>query len=415
MKTFIAGLAGATLCMVASAGPMVIHEWGTFTVLQDESGRAISGINIDDEPLPRFVHRIGSPIRQALQARGVSKGIARAHSNVTMRLETPVVYFYPDGSEPVKVDLRVVLRGGWLTEFYPLADVEAPGAPVGRLECGTTGVLEWKNLRVGGRAEGPKTDARVWTAPREVEAASVATGKGETERYLFYRGVANLEAPLRVVREGTVLRVERGSLLAEEAAPDVGWLAEFRDGGRVAFRRVPLHATEAGGSEIGRVAAHFTREDFTEGSKGRLREALRAALVKGGLFPKEAEAMLNTWDHAYFETRGLRFFHLVPPDWTNRRLPMQVSVEAELTRVMIGRVEIITPEQREALAVLADQATVFVPCDPPGAYYRLGRFADAIIGDAIVRSRSEKLRNFCALYGIDQPSVGEPVARRSGE
>ncbi len=35
-----------------------IHEWGTFTSLQNESGDALGGINSDDEPVPQFVHRL---------------------------------------------------------------------------------------------------------------------------------------------------------------------------------------------------------------------------------------------------------------------------------------------------------------------------------------------------------------------
>src|SRR5688500_14380653 len=42
-------------------GQLVVHEWGTFTSLQDEAGRSVGGVNIDDEPLPKFVHRLGQP------------------------------------------------------------------------------------------------------------------------------------------------------------------------------------------------------------------------------------------------------------------------------------------------------------------------------------------------------------------
>jgi hypothetical protein len=31
--------------------PLVVHEWVTFTSLQDEQGNAIGGINTDDEPV----------------------------------------------------------------------------------------------------------------------------------------------------------------------------------------------------------------------------------------------------------------------------------------------------------------------------------------------------------------------------
>jgi len=44
-----------------SVGPAaVIHEWGTFTALQDEEGRAVAGINVDDEPVPGFVHDVAA-------------------------------------------------------------------------------------------------------------------------------------------------------------------------------------------------------------------------------------------------------------------------------------------------------------------------------------------------------------------
>ena len=36
----------------------VIHEWGTFTVLQDEQGHSLPGVNINEEPLPSFTHRL---------------------------------------------------------------------------------------------------------------------------------------------------------------------------------------------------------------------------------------------------------------------------------------------------------------------------------------------------------------------
>jgi len=39
-----------------AAEKLVVHEWGTFTSLQDENGKALGGINVDDEPVPDFVY-----------------------------------------------------------------------------------------------------------------------------------------------------------------------------------------------------------------------------------------------------------------------------------------------------------------------------------------------------------------------
>ena len=54
MQAPLAVLAG--LFAAGSAqDPLVVHEWGTFTSLQDEEGRCLGGINSDDEPVPDFV------------------------------------------------------------------------------------------------------------------------------------------------------------------------------------------------------------------------------------------------------------------------------------------------------------------------------------------------------------------------
>ena len=75
------------------------------------------------------------------------------------------------------------------------------GFKFGPLGYKSSGTLSWNNLRVGGRASGPSTDVPAWLAPRNVPgAASVTTPAGETERYLFYRGVGHIDAPLSVAR-----------------------------------------------------------------------------------------------------------------------------------------------------------------------------------------------------------------------
>src|SRR5262245_18390842 len=95
--------------------PLVVDEWGTFTSFQDERGQAIVGINTDDEPLPDFVHSLHDDLIIGTSSQGASK----CHMQVTMRLETPVLYFHPPaGAPPLTCDVRVEFRGGWLTQFY---------------------------------------------------------------------------------------------------------------------------------------------------------------------------------------------------------------------------------------------------------------------------------------------------------
>src|ERR1700677_1211305 len=95
-----------------------IHEWGTFTSLQDESGEAIGGINTDDEPVPPFVHRV-FPVLPANDVipRQFNKGLPGCHRDVTMRLETPVIYFHPPPgtSDGQGGDVRWIFRARSVT------------------------------------------------------------------------------------------------------------------------------------------------------------------------------------------------------------------------------------------------------------------------------------------------------------
>src|SRR5258708_4232454 len=113
------------LVAVASfpAEPLIVHEWGTFTSLQDEAGIAVGGINTDDEPVPDFVHNIaGMLLISPTEAPPIFfQGAPHCHPDVTMRLETPVLYFHADRSFHGTVGVRVEFRGGWLTQFFPVA------------------------------------------------------------------------------------------------------------------------------------------------------------------------------------------------------------------------------------------------------------------------------------------------------
>src|SRR5262245_45210886 len=73
-----------------------IHEWGTFTSLQNEHGYPIGWINTEDEPLPDFVHRLNKSLIVPIDdlAPAFFKGAPRNHPDVLVRLETPVVYFH---------------------------------------------------------------------------------------------------------------------------------------------------------------------------------------------------------------------------------------------------------------------------------------------------------------------------------
>jgi len=110
----------------AASEKLIIHEWGTFTSLQDEAGRTLDGINTEDEPLPRFTHDIDHLLvlkKNNLPAR-FYQGAPASLPHVTMRLETPVLYFYPPAGSTL---LNWVVEVGE-TSAPVLSKVSASGA-----------------------------------------------------------------------------------------------------------------------------------------------------------------------------------------------------------------------------------------------------------------------------------------------
>jgi len=430
--------------------PLVVHEWGTFTALQNENGQALGGINIDDEPLPRFVHNLNPYIlgSSSLRYSMFMKGAPPRHPYVTMRLETPVIYFYRGGSgdpqsrpaQPMNVDVKVSMRGGWLSEFYPKADVDAPGVRAGNFKFGaitpdTVGTLAWKNLQIGTAGAGPKTAEHVWTAPRKVNSLGVTATNGESERYLFYRGIGNFSAPLHVrySHQTNRLTVHAGldELLHNAASLPIEslWLIQVREDGMVAFRDLPPGlATNDRDRIVSEGRTDFADTDYRPDNLTRLRGAMHEQLVRLGLYEDEATAMLATWQRAYFQSPGLRLFFLVPRPWTDRRLPLEISQPAEITRVMVGRIELISRQQRDLLAKLSGMELskadwlnrasrspnasallagrsnfgdlgVPVPADFQ-VYLKLGRFRNALLIAEERRTGNKTLTKFINQYNL---------------
>jgi hypothetical protein len=420
------------ICGSAWAGePLVIHEWGTFTALLDDSGRALPGVNTDDEPVPPFVYDVGNSVARAdselspafeARTRTTKGSVPRLHPDVTMRLETPVIYFYlPKGKKTRKLDVEVSFKGGWLTQYYPVATPNISYADIvsKRITAETAGTLAWKDLEVGGQGEGPATEDKVWLAPRAVKAANIRATDGSSEKFLFYRGLGNLPGPLAAKRDAQGLSIAAPADIARI------WHVDVRPGGTLAY------AADAKGA---RRFAEFAEGDYSAARLASLKKELQAALVAEGLYEDEAAAMLKTWEYSYFQAPGERIFYLVPQKWTDEVLPIRFSTPAKVTRVMIGRAELIGSRQKEALARLRqasmDDIAAFIekntkdvgdwplymdvaagrkPVAALGAevptayrdYLVLGRFRDAILLDEQRRAPGAALARF-----IEQNQIG---------
>src|SRR5262249_52671892 len=97
----------------------------------------------------------------------------------------------------------------------------------------------------------------------------------------------------------------------------------------------------------------FENSDYFKSNLAELRSDMRSALVDEGLAADEADALLNTWQLSYFQSPGLRLFFLVPQVWTDHVLPLKLSADADIKRVMLRRIELVTPRQRQLLERIA--------------------------------------------------------------
>ena len=221
------------------------------------------------------------------------------------------------------------------------------------------GSIAWNDVKVqpGATADFPveKRPSRYYAA-RGTDAAPLTAG-GKQEKFLFYRGVGRFPIPLsaRVSGSGDIEVENSGS----DVVPGV-ILFENRDG-KIGYR--------LGGGVRGRVTFHAPALD---GSLAQLREELETSLVRQGLFPKEAHAMVETWRDSWFE-EGSRLIYIVPAPAVDAALPLRVEpAPSQIARVFVGRIELI--DARTQRAVESDIAR-----GDWAAMNRYGRFVGPIL------------------------------------
>jgi hypothetical protein len=305
----------------AEEARLVVHEWGTFTAVVGADGRPLAWRPLSGPPdLPCFVHSRREAGRPFGDAR-----LVKARTEALVRMETPVVYFYAD--RDLTVDAEVAFPGGLVTEWYPQAAVSGAG-------------IRWDDVQVEPGAAplfASEPGPSHYYEARATDAAPLRVGRGREaplERFLFYRGVGFVALPLEVRLEAgaVVLERRRGSSWGPEPS---ALIVESRGGllGLAEARLLP-----------GRVQA---RRPGLDASPTALRGALYDRLVATGLYPREADAMLETWRDQWLED-GLRVFYVLPESQLAALLPLRVRPRpTELRRVMLVRVEVITPEMEE--------------------------------------------------------------------
>jgi hypothetical protein len=334
-------------------GAVTAHEWGTFTSIAGEDGlpmnwQAYGG----PTDLPCFVDRFNF-------IKGAYWG--------TVRMETPVLYFY--GSQESTVNVKVRFPKGVISEWYPSAN--RTDTTVGK-----NPTIEWSNVRISPQAaaEFPiEAGPSHYYAARHTDAAPLEV-KGQKEKFLFYRGVGSFPLPISAVatNDGKVLLKNLGT-------HTINGVIQFEN------RRGTLRYQIAGTLEKElTVDSGPLHEDLEN-----LERELKAILVGQGLYEKEAQAMIETWRDSWFE-EGTRVFYIVPKSVIDSVLPLDVvPAPAQSVRVFVGRMEIITPAiQQDVAAAVAN--------NDRGTLEKYGRFLEPIAGR--IRAKSPLIDSIASSY-----------------
>jgi hypothetical protein len=322
-------LAGWLIADEQQAAPdLTVHEWGTFTAIAGTDGRAIEWLPLGlprfpaSTDLPKFVEHI-SDVNFKLGLRG------------TIRMETPVLYFY--SPRDLTVSTRVAFSKGLITEWYPHADRVQPGgvlrdASLSQLQ--TDGSIAWNNVVVSPNLAGEfprEAEPNRYYAARETSSSLLrvqTSTREQQEKFLFYRGVSASPLPL------SAKLTSAGKLVVKSLSGD-----EISNA--ILFER---RGEQVGYCLTGALTDETTMNaPLLNGSVDSLYGDVEEILVGQGLYRDEAHAMVETWKDSWFE-EGSRLIYIVPRGFIDKVLPLTVDpAPGQIVRVFVGRLEIVTP------------------------------------------------------------------------
>ncbi|MEK7083985.1 MAG: hypothetical protein AAB932_02030 [Patescibacteria group bacterium] len=344
---------GAPRSVSTPTADMVVHEWGTFTTLHAADGTHLAGLYFDEEQLPRFTYQHGDFTKRAeavYNKKGFNISPLNEPRNVTVKMETPVIYFYSSKSQDVTV--QVDFPQGIISQWYPHNKsgnkMHGNWDFINPYQGGMTWKVTVLPPNTPKEFTPPKEEETdVWTSPRATDANRIESHKGEVEKFIFYRGVARFAIPIetRFVSDNELMVINSGPSAVSkvfvyekkiDGSENIWWSGALQSGGQ---QKINF----SNQSPITADMALFER-----------------ALVDAGLYEKEAKALLATWEKSYFKHPGLRVFWIVPEQKVNELLPLTISpLPSEIKRVFMGRIDLLTPAfEKELLSMYQKNPTL---------------------------------------------------------
>lgn len=342
-----------------SAKKFVVHEWGTFTSVLGSNGQTVGGLHHEEEVLPSFI--VGRDLLNELTSipgstdcykikgmpvcddfAGVS-GYQVTPEIVTQKMETPVIYFYSEDKQQVRVN--VSFPQGIISQYFPapISFLPATGKIQGLYGGYTTFDVEITNEKLPLPAV---EHGNVYAPAREVPAANYVRSGDQNEKFIFYRGLGHFTTNLTTTSalgEGVTFKNSGpaiSSIILLDVTSSTGAVKSL---GALANGTLNLNDKDVA---YFRDRQHKPRAEF----EAQAQEVIVKALIESGLYPDEALSMFNTWKTSYLKSHGLRALYVLARHETDKLLPLSISPKpTETVRTLVGRIEILLASEEQQM------------------------------------------------------------------
>lgn len=355
---------------------LVVHEWGSVMVLANHDGATIGHLGDDFSDLPPFVYTWEKHMQDQ-----------------PMVIRKPILYFYTKRDHQLLGQVAIHAPHGLFTQWYPKVTSVQPSfygqipshVPV------SNGNIHWSGVKLQTHEQAdanlPTVDAEHpwWHIARDVDAATV-TVNGESEKFLFYRGVHKFGSEVSIRGSEAEGRYELHNTSKHAIRNAV--VMRITDG-RAIFRVVPRLEPDQ------RVTVPITGEGAmtSDQALARFTEQLEA----DGLFPKEAGVVRRIWGKFFFKREGVRLLYVMPEQRADEMLRLNIHPRpADVVRTLIVQVECVTEKMTRRITKLIDQLghqDYKVREQAQRQLERLDRFAEAMLRKAVAESNDAEVRD----------------------
>lgn len=440
-----AGAAAGKLTSAASG--LKVHEWGTFTVLIGTDGAPVDWYQpaSDIAQLPPFVNR-----SMVFGGKSGTPQWAGRSGLASLRMETPVLYFYPE--KQMEITVTADFPGGGISEVFPpvatpflmgssatwsgvLLPPDSPDAALvpaaegksGRHYAAARAVPDawlFRSVPKPAPEKSPgavaRTDADAEESRKASAAAQEAMRKGMIEvvaraegrkptaaesktpepvdHFIFYRGAGAASSLMLRADQPTAETVSLSNYY-EEPVPH--YIALRVQNGQASWTRGgDLRKLEyVEGRTLNQQTVTFPPPAGPAAEvAAQLRREMTGMVNSEGLTKAEAEAMVATWDDLWFTEPGTRILAVLPQEVPDRMVPLKLSpAPREIDRVFVARLELITRDQEQQLVHALSQPVDTAAARKQLSALELGRFSSGAVQRAVVLMEQRMKTRFAEL------------------